>query len=261
MRTALVSLNISWNNKELNKSSCHEVISKIAKHNVKLIIFPEMTLTGFNMNPVETGEDSSRSRTIDFFRQEAIKSKVAIVFGVVLKQGSEYFNCAIFVDDKGELISKYAKIHLFSHSHENLHFQSGDLPTVASFFNTKIGLTICYDLRFPEIYSFLAQESDLILNIANWPSSRDDHWETLLRARAIENQTLIIGVNRVGIDAGGQTFTGLSKVIYPDGICATPVVSENEFSIYNIDFERTRKSIESFSTISDRRSDLYKQWA
>ena len=260
MRTALVSLDISWNSKELNEKSCHEILSRISAHKVDLVIFPEMTLTGFNMKPNETAEELLRSKTIDFFRQQAIKNKVAIVFGLVLKENSEFFNCALFVDANGEIISVYSKIHLFSDSQEDLHFQSGDMPAIASYLNLDIGITICYDLRFPEIYTFLAQRSDLIINIANWPRKRDLHWETLLLARAVENQTTIIGVNRIGHDEDDQEFTGLSKVIYADGSNATPEICEFEFSVYDIDLERSRKYAESFNTVSDRKPELYKKW-
>jgi predicted amidohydrolase len=260
MRIALVPLDIVWNNKEVNKTSCRKIIARISTHQVDLIIFPEMTLTGFNMKPSETGEENTSSRTINFFRQEAINNKVGIIFGAVITNETKYLNCAFFIDDKGELNASYSKVHLFSHSNENLFFRSGELPSVATYNNYKIGLTICYDLRFPELYSFLAQDSDFVVNIANWPEKREKHWETLLEARAIENQTTIIGVNRSGKDESGQIFSGNSKIIYPNGLCADPEYHENEFSIYSIEKERAKESVRGFNTVNDRRPGLYFRW-
>jgi omega-amidase len=260
MRIALVPLDIVWNDKEVNKSSCNKIISRIATHQVDLIIFPEMTLTGFNMKPSETSEENFSSTTINFFSQEAMNNKVAIVFGAVIDKESEYLNCAFFVDDKGELIASYSKVHLFSHSDENLFFQSGELPSVANYNDYKFGLTICYDLRFPELYSYLAQDSDIVINIANWPEKREKHWETLLAARAIENQTTIIGVNRSGNDRSGQVFSGNSKIIYPDGLLAYPEYHQDEFLIFSVEKERAIETVRSFNTINDRRPDLYSRW-
>lgn len=260
MRTALVSLDIAWNDKEMNKKTCSEIISKISTHQVDLIIFPEMTLTGFNMKPAETGEEFSNSKTIDYFRQEAINSKVAIVFGLVIKKNSEFFNCAFFVDDSGDLTTRYSKIHLFSHADENFYFQSGDSLSVAAYRNHKIGLTICYDLRFPELYSTLALHSDVVINIANWPEKRERHWETLLEARAIENQTTVIGVNRSGKDESNQKFAGISKIIYPDGSYAVPEYCKNDFAIYNMAIDRSKESVKGFNTVNDRRPGLYTKW-
>ncbi|CAN2170894.1 COG0388 Predicted amidohydrolase [Candidatus Nanopelagicaceae bacterium] len=260
MRAALVSLDITWNNKEVNKKSCSQILARIAAHQVDLVIFPEMTLTGFNMKPTETGEELANSNTISFFKSEAVTNKIGIVFGVVIKKDLKFFNCAVFIDEQGQILTSYSKIHLFSHSEENKFFQGGELLSVASFKNYKIGLTICYDLRFPELYSSLSQYSDIVINIANWPAKRDLHWETFLRARAIENQTTIIGVNRSGTDQGGEMFSGESKVIYPNGGVVDPYYFGREFEIYNIDIEEAAESVRHFNTVKDKKSELYISW-
>ena len=260
MRIALVPLDIIWNNKEMNKTSCRKIISRITTHQVDLIIFPEMTLTGFNMKPSETGEEISSSKTIDFFRQEATKNRVGIIFGAVIEKDAEFLNCAFLMDDKGELISSYSKIHLFSHANENLFFRSGESTSITTYNNYKIGLTICYDLRFPELYTALAQDADFVVNISNWPEKREKHWETLLVARAIENQKTIIGVNRSGKDENGQIFSGNSKIIQPDGLNAEPEYYEKEFSIFSIEKEQAKESVRIFNTVKDRKPGLYFRW-
>jgi predicted amidohydrolase len=122
----------------------------------------------------------------------------------------------------------------------------------------KIGLTICYDLRFPEIHSALGKQCDLIINIANWPAKRIDHWNTLLKARAIENQLFMIGVNRIGIDDKGIEYVKSSQVINPNGELLSPVLSEVELDFFDINTEFTSKFRQTFSTTQDRKSDLYK---
>lgn len=261
MRISLVSLDIEWNEKEANRKKCNELISKSVHHKADLVIFPEMTLTGFNMNPSETGEDFDNSPTIIYFQDLAKQNNLAIVFGVVLKKGLDFFNCAVFVDQSGEIQKTYSKIHLFSHAQEDLHFKSGDSLEIISFKNLHIGLTVCYDLRFPELYSKLSAESDVIVNIANWPSKRERHWATLLEARAIENQRIIIGVNRTGKDLMGEEYSLSSKVVYPDGTTLEAEYIDERTAIYSIQIEEVRKYIKTFNTVNDRQQELYASWS
>lgn len=260
MRVALVPLDIKWNDKDFNRNTCSSIISVASSHEIDLIVFPEMTLTGFNMKPQETAENFSTSETISFFQKEAGRHGVAIIFGVTIIENNEYYNSACFIDKKGTLVDRYSKVHLFSHAHEDLEFQSGDELTRVTLDGIEIGLTICYDLRFPELYSALSETSELIVNIANWPIKRDLHWRTLLQARAIENQRVIIGVNRSGTDNLGEVFSGISTCTYPDGSIAEPLHSEMNFSIFEIDFDRATNFTNMFATRIDRRLDLYTKW-
>lgn len=121
-----------------------------------------------------------------------------------------------------------------------------------------IGFTICYDLRFPEIFSALGNHCDLIINIANWPAKRVDHWNVLLKARAIENQIYIVGVNRTGMDGKGLEYVKSSQVINPNGEIASPITSEDGLDTFDIDPEYINKFKQTFSTIQDRKPEFYK---
>ena len=121
-----------------------------------------------------------------------------------------------------------------------------------------VGLTICYDLRFPELYSALGAGSDLIVNIANWPAKRLDHWNTLLRARAIENQIFIVGVNRTGKDMNGLEYVQSSVIINSNGEVLRPFFSEGALDIFDVDTDFTKVLKQNFSSTKDRNLDFYK---
>ena len=137
--------------------------------------------------------------------------------GIIEKDGKNYFNTLVHLDPNGKLKTKYRKIHPFSYSTENKYYKAGKSPVITKISGMKIGLSICYDLRFPELFRFYAKAKvDLIINIANWPDTRIEHWRTLLKARAIENQCYVAGVNRVGDDPKLH-YNGYSSVFDPMG--------------------------------------------
>jgi predicted amidohydrolase len=136
---------------------------------------------------------------------------------MIEKEGSRCFNTLIHCDTKGKLKKKYRKVHPFSYSGENKFYNRGKAVVVTKVNSWKIGLSICYDLRFPELFRLYAKMGvEMIINIANWPDSRIEHWRTLLKARAIENQCYVAGVNRVGIDPK-LNYNGYSSVFDPMG--------------------------------------------
>lgn len=258
MRVALVSLNQAWENKNLNLQACRSYIQKAKAEDVELIIFPEMTLTAFSMNTVATAEEGLSSESVERFKELATEFHIAIVFGVVFRDGDKATNNALMIDGEGLIRGTYSKIHPFTFAGEDKVFNGGSEICVVKLEPLTIGLTICYDLRFPEIYSALAQHCDLIVNIANWPARRIDHWNTLLKARAIENQLFMLGVNRIGVDGKGLEYLKSSQVINPNGEFLRPVISEDEIEIFDIDPEFTTKFKQTFSTTQDRKPALYK---
>ena len=188
MKIGLVQYNPKWESKEENKKRLSEIIKRDFTEEPSLLIFPEMTLTGFTMEASKFGEDISGD-SFNFFTQLALKYKIYIAAGLIEKENKDYFNSLIVVNPEGKLISKYRKIHPFSYSTEDKHYKRGEELKLTEINGLKIGLSICYDLRFPELYRFYAKEKvHLIIVIANWPDTRIEHWETLLKARAIENQ-------------------------------------------------------------------------
>jgi predicted amidohydrolase len=258
MKIAIVSLNQVWENKKENLKLCKDYIRKASDKNIDLIIFPEMTLTGFSNNIKFIAEDLQDSWTITNFSKLAKKFNIAIIFGVVIKNGKKAYNKSIFMNNKGDILLDYDKIHPFSFAKEDKFFDSGNKLEIVDYKNIKFGLTICYDLRFPELYSALSEKCDVIINIANWPAKRVDHWNTLLKARAIENQLFVIGVNRIGIDGNELEYRESSNIFNANGE-QLEFEQINDMKIYDLDINWTKIFKLKFNTTNDRKVEFYKE--
>jgi predicted amidohydrolase len=216
-----------------------------------------MTLTGFSMNIDKISETETNGKTLEKFKKMAKENNIAIVFGIVIEDNKKAKNRVYFIDNNGVVLNYYDKIHPFSFAGEDKYFNGGDMLSFVNFKSINIGLSICYDLRFPELYSALSSTCDVIINIANWPAKRIYHWNTLLKARAIENQIFMIGVNRTGIDGNSLEYVESSNIFNANG----EILTSKQFyimKIINIDLEEQTKFIESFNTTQDRKNDLYK---
>ena len=215
MKIGLVQYNPLWESKEENKKKITALIKRDVKKS-SLLIFPEMTLTGFTMMP-EKFSEAIKGDSFKFFAGIALKHKVFVAAGIIEENNGKYFNSLILLNPDGKLISSYRKIHPFSYSTEDKHYKKGKEVKIAGINKLKIGLSICYDLRFPELFRFYAKERvHLIIVIANWPDTRIEHWKTLLKARAIENQCYVAGVNRIGDDPKLH-YPGFSSIYDPMG--------------------------------------------
>ncbi len=259
MKIAVVSLDQVWEDKEANLKICKEYIRTASQQKVDLIIFPEMTLSGFSTNIELIAEDKKENLTIENFSKLAKKYSIAMIFGVVIKDREKALNQAVFLDNKGKVIAKYNKIHPFSFAGEDRYFNAGEQLGICNFQDYKIGLSICYDLRFPELYSAMAKECDAIVNIANWPKKRVVHWNALLKARAIENQVFIVGVNRVGIDGNGLQYQESSEVYNANGESLKPENTYKNMKIYTVDRKFTEEFKQKFNTTNDRKPNFYKE--
>jgi omega-amidase len=218
-----------------------------------------MTLTGFSMNTEVIAEDYKSSGSIRFFKNIAREQRIHIMFGTVLNGDVKPYNTMLSITKSGRVAARYSKLHSFSYAGEHLHYQQGSEAVAAGIERKKIGLTICYDLRFPELYSILAKRCRAIVNIANWPQERAEHWRTLLRARAIENQIYMIGVNRTGTDGNGIRYRKNSMVVSPQGEILSPETSEGDIDIYTVDLAAVDTYRHAFPVLKDRRADLYKR--
>ena len=175
-----------------------------------------MTLTGFTMKSDHFSEELEGA-SYHFFSSLAKEKKCAVLYGAIEKGKRKNFNTLVHLNNQGKIITTYRKIHPFSYSKENIFYGKGKETIVTKVKGLKIGLSICYDLRFPELYRLYAKEKvHLIVDIANWPDTRIEHWRTLLKARAIENQCYVVGVNRVGNDPKLH-YNGFSSVFDPMG--------------------------------------------
>lgn len=258
MRVALVSLDQKWEDKTANLQRCKLFVARAKSFNSDLVIFPEMTLTGYSMNTSKLVEDAIQSPSIKAFSEIAHENQIAMVVGVVLQAGDKAGNALVVFSRDGIEQARYFKIHPFSFAGEDQFFQPGNVLAKINMPEFRLGFSICYDLRFPELYSALARDCDVLVNIANWPKRRVSHWRTLLQARAIENQTFVIGVNRVGIDGNGLEYEPSSVVVNANGEFIEPVLTEGEIDIYDISLQELLDFRKGFSTRQDRLPNLYR---
>jgi len=232
----LVQYNPEWEDKEKNKEKIVSLVDKKVDEG-SLVIFPEMTLTGFTMKASKFAEKLN-GESFQFFSNLAKDNKVTILAGIIENENANYFNSLIHLDLSGKLISKYRKIHPFSFSTEDKHYKKGKRTVITEIDDWKVGLSICYDLRFPELYRLYGKRRvELIVNIANWPNARIEHWRTLLKARAIENQCFIAGVNRVGNDPKLH-YPGLSSLFDPMG--NEVISSADQEQVITTEIDRTK---------------------
>lgn len=218
-----IQTNLHWEDKEANILMLEEKIRNI-KEKTNIVVLPEMFTTGFSMNAKLLAENMD-GITISWMRKIAAKKKIILTGSIIVEDDGKYYNRLIWMLPNGE-VGHYDKRHSFSLAGEQEHYTRGSKRLIASVGGWKINLCICYDLRFPvwtrqviETTSdqAAAPEFDVLIYVANWPERRSHAWTTLLQARAIENQTYVIGVNRVGNDGNELYHSGDSMVVDPLG--------------------------------------------
>ncbi|KUG25242.1 aliphatic amidase amie [hydrocarbon metagenome] len=236
MKISLFQYSPEWENVEENIS----IIESILTRNVadeEIIIFPEMTLTGFTMESKKFAEEIDGTGT-KYFISLSQRLKKHIFTGIIERDEDKIYNSLVHFDDYGLIRARYRKIHPFSYAKENQFYDAANETVSTKIDQTKIGLTICYDLRFPELYRLYGKErNEIIINIANWPIKRIEHWKHLLKSRAIENQCYMIGVNRIGSDPFNE-YNGASAVFDPMG--EEVLMCPNEEGIFRAEIDLTK---------------------
>ena len=203
-----IQSSIVWEKPAANLEYFDQQISKLPS-TVDLVILPEMFTTGFSMNPISIAE-TMEGPSIKWMVTTAKTNRMALVGSVVIKENAKYFNRLFFIHPNGH-IETYDKRHLFTLAKENDQYTSGEERLIVFYKGWRICPLICYDLRFP-VWSRNTNEYDLLVFVANWPSIRIHAWDTLLKARAIENMSYCIGVNRVGKDENGYEYNGHTAI-------------------------------------------------
>ncbi|RMG82350.1 MAG: amidohydrolase [Bacteroidetes bacterium] len=201
--------NLIWEDPPANRKMFSEKIDRLAEP-TDLIILPEMFTTGFSMNARKLAETMD-GESVQWMRRYAKKKKAMVMGSLIIEEDGQFFNRLIAMRPDGSL-SFYDKRHLFTLAGEHAHYRKGTRRLILDYKGWKICPLICYDLRFP-VWSRNTEDYDLLIYVANWPVKRSHHWKSLLRARAIENQSYTIGVNRCGEDAGGYYYSGDTSVI------------------------------------------------
>lgn len=255
MKIGLTQMDIVWEDKERNMEKAAKLIEQAAKQGVELLVFPEMTFTGFTMDTALAGEEMLFSPTLRFFKENSRKYHMAMAFGFVEDFGEEYYNKLMIVSE-GRVIYDYDKIHPFNYGEEGRHYIGGHEVKTATLKDMEISGFVCYDLRFPEVFQAVSGQADMILVIANWPKERILHWETLLRARAIENQCYIIGVNRTG-KGNGVEYMESSMAFDPSGERLTKAHSKSELMVVEVDADKVKQIRKKYPFKEDRQMELY----
>ena len=226
LKIALVQTELVWENPERNRDHFAKIIENIPI-DVNLIILPEMFTTGFTMNP-ENIAPSEGEKTVAWMKELAAKKNMAITGSTVFFEDDNYTNRLFFILPNGQ-VSRYDKRHTFTLAGEDQVYRAGNDKLIVDYMGFKICPMICYDLRFP-VWARNVENYDILIYVANWPKLRIDAWDTLLKARAIENMAYCIGVNRVGQDDAGYAYSGHSGAY--DALGNQLVFSEKEVVLY-----------------------------
>ncbi len=208
----IVQANLQWKNKEANLIHFSSLL-KTVKY-TDIIFLPEMFNTAFCPKEIMLAE-TMNGKCIKWMKKISKEKKCAIAGSLMIKEKNKIYNRFVFINEKSD-IYYYDKKHLFALSAENKYIEAGTKSSILIYKGWKIFPQICYDLRFP-VFSRNTSNYDLLVYLANWPEKRIDAWDTLLKARSIENQSYTIGVNRVGKDGNGFYFPGHSIVLSPAG--------------------------------------------
>jgi omega-amidase len=241
LRVALGEYDIGWHDPDRSLERARALVADAAAAGARLVVLPEMATTGFTMDraqatPLAHGH-SARLAAI------AAASSVWLIASVAATEDgssasaatqSRAVNAALVIDPMGSIVAVYRKQKLFAFAGEHEHFAPGTERVVVTIEGVRVAPLICYDLRFPELFRAVAREVDAFIVVANWPASRRLHWDTLSRARAIENQAYVVAVNRVG-QGGNLDYDGGSIVWTPWGDPAPESVSAGGVRIATID--------------------------
>lgn len=229
LKVHLLQADLIWEKTDANLASFEELIAEIS--HTDLIVLPEMFSTGFTMDPKAIQEPVG-GKTFKWMRMMAASKQAAIVGSYVVKAGQNFYNRLYFVRPDGSS-EYYDKKHLFGLAGENTQYGAGTKKLIVTYKGWKICPMICYDLRFPvwsrsKATADSLYEYDLLVYVASWPSPRIQAWDTLLAARAIENISYSIGVNRIGVDENQKEYPGHSEVY---DYLGTPIGTNEDSSI------------------------------
>ena len=224
MKVSIIQHDIVWGNPAENRLRLQQQIE--AQPGADLYVLTEMWSTGFAINPEGVAERDEAS--LQWMKDMAVQQQAAIAGSLAVEQDGSFHNRLYFVKPDGE-VEYYDKRHLFSYGGEDKYYSPGTERVVVEWKGVRFLLTVCYDLRFP-VWMRWSDDYDAILCVANWPTVRIDSWQTLLRARAIENQCYVVGVNRVGKDPNCD-YCGCSAIINPYGQTIAECEKDKECSM------------------------------
>jgi omega-amidase len=245
LKITLIQSDLHWEDTEANLAMFEEKIWQIG-HTTDVIVLPEMFTTGFTMNAPKLAEHMNM-RTFKWMKQMADQTGALILGSYIVTVHERYYNRLLWMEPGGNF-KTYDKRHLFRMSNEHKTYAAGESMLVATWKGWRICPLVCYDLRFP-VWSRNKWDAtarklsyDVLIYVANWPMARGEAWNTLLRARAIENLSYVVGVNRIGQDGNDIEYNGNSSIISPKG----EVIFINEGTETTRTIELSANSLEAF---------------
>lgn len=251
-KAAAIQFDIKLGDVDANLSYVLSEIKRLSNQGIRLIVLPEMWSTGYAWRKL--GKLSELTPEIIKELKKASKKGTVIIGSLPEKVGDDVYNTA-YVIDSGKVIGNYRKIHLFSPMKEDFFLKAGNEPLMCSTSLGRIGVLICYDVRFPELPRRLTVEGAEILVVpAEWPHPRLDHWRTILKARAIENQLFVIAANRCG-KQGMVRFCGNSTIVNPWGEVISVAGEKEETITAEMDLNLVYRYREEMPALKDRRED------
>ncbi len=214
LKIGAIQADLAWQNPSKNKAGFERLLPNLVTQNVDLVVLPEMFTTGFTMQVEQFAEDMQGS-AVQWLQNCAKTYGFLLTGSLIIKENGQFFNRQMFAFPSGEL-QWYDKRHLFRMGGEDKHYTAGKQRVVVSYKGWRILPQICYDLRFP-VWARNRNDYDVLLYIANFPTPRRQVWNTLLSARAIENQCYVVGCNRIGVDGNDLPHSGDTQVLSPKG--------------------------------------------
>lgn len=248
MKTALIQTSLFWENPNNNRQYLSDKINSISQY-VDLIVLPEMFSSGFTMNPQRVAETMD-GPTVNWMKEKARNRDCALTGSVVITANGNFYNRLLFVHPNGKT-EWYDKRHLFTLAGEDKVYTSGQHKLIVDYKGFKICPLICYDLRFP-VFSRNVEEYDVLIYVANWPKPRVNAWDILLKARAVENMSYVIGVNRVGHDDNNLEYIGHSQAIDFLGNYIQETQETEEIFIIDLDKEALLETRKKLAFLNDK---------
>jgi omega-amidase len=215
LAVALGEYDTGWHDRMQSLAKAGVVAQQARAAGVDLLVLPEMCASGFTMDAKQFAEPAD-GPSVRALSKIAAENKLWIIAGLSMRRDGKYLNSAVVFAPDGTVAATYDKQRLFGYAKETGIYSAGDKPCVIEINGVSLALFVCFDLRFPELFREVGPRADAFVVIANWPSTRQKHWEVLAHARAIENQCFVVAVNRIG-EADGLAYNGGSMVLDPWG--------------------------------------------
>lgn len=242
----LVQPDIIWEDVQANLERYTEMLDPVNKTDI--IVLPEMFATGFSMKP-EKLKETMDGPSVQWMKKLAGEKSAAVTGSLIIEENEKIFNRLVWILPDGKT-EYYDKHHLFTMAEENKHYSAGNKKLMVHYKGWKICPLICYDLRFP-VWSRNTENYDVLIYVANWPSPRHHVWKNLLTARAIENQSYCVGVNRIGIDGAGLKYLGDSAVVSPKGF-SEYLGEQEKMRTFELSYNELHDFREKFPLLNDR---------